>query len=146
MAQKSLPRPWSSLKVGDECCICPNQTRKNNASDAWHYSIHVMEWNGLLGRSSCSSPSTKEHHAFDLATKLNLSVSQSFLSGHFASQILLQDVQTLSSCNHPNLCLKNSECATSAFALKGRAIILQFSVMVTEAEIENGVALRRKKV
>ena len=106
MAQKSLPRPWSSLKVGDECCICPSQTRKNNASDAWHYSIHVMEWNGLLGRSSCSSPSTKEHHAFDLATKLNLSVSQSFLSGHFASQSLLQDVQTLSSCNHPNLCLK----------------------------------------
>ena len=55
----------SSFVVGDEGCIVPSrnllclcQTTKNYAAHAWHHSIHV--W--LLGRSSCSAPSTKELH------------------------------------------------------------------------------------
>ena len=58
-------QPWSCLVVGDEGWICPSRkllclcyTQKIYATHAWHTSILV--W--LLGRSSCSSPSTKELH------------------------------------------------------------------------------------
>ena len=58
---------WSSWVVGYEGCIRPSgkllclcQTAKNCRAHALHHSIHV--W--LLDRSSCSSPSTKELHAF----------------------------------------------------------------------------------
>ena len=57
--------PWSCLVVGDEGWISPSRkllclcyTQKIYATHAWHTSILV--W--LLGRSSCSSPSTKELH------------------------------------------------------------------------------------
>ena len=41
------------------CCVYVKPI-KNYAAHAWHHSIHVLQ----LGRSSCSSPSTKEIHSY----------------------------------------------------------------------------------
>ena len=57
-------QPWSSLVEGDEGCIDPSgklsclwQTPQNYATHEWLHSIH-------MGRSICSSPSTKELHGW----------------------------------------------------------------------------------
>ena len=41
------------------CCVYVKPI-KNYAAHAWHHSIHVLQ----LGRSSCSSPSTKEIYSY----------------------------------------------------------------------------------
>ena len=59
-----VPWPWSSLVEGKLLFLLTNS--RNYAVSAWQNSTHV--W--LLGRSSCSSPYTKELHGEALPTSL----------------------------------------------------------------------------
>ena len=102
-----IAKSWSSLVVGDEgpsgklLCLC--ETLKNYAAHAWHH------W--LLGRSSCSSPTTEELHGKVVFNQRYRASVGSSLSGgispqHNINTLYLHDLMDTTICHFELLCFE----------------------------------------